>query len=197
MNLLQHGLEVTRSYLYIVRMSDDAKINPGHHGMDVATLRRSATGFALDRDDLNDDPIVQFEDWFRYACETVPLDPNAVTLSTVDSERRPSSRTVLLKSFDERGFRVFHELREPKGRGHRTEPERVRCCFSGPMRRGRSKSTGQRKRFRRRNLSRTSCHGRVAARLAPGFLRRAVSSRRGLCLKASSRRSSRSSGTRT
>ena len=75
--------------------------------MDVAALRRSATGFALDREDLDDDPIVQFEDWFRYACETVPLDPNAVCLSTVDSDNRPSSRTVLLKSFDERGF-VFY-----------------------------------------------------------------------------------------
>ena len=75
--------------------------------MDVASLRRSATGFALDREDLNDDPIVQFEDWFRYACETVPLDPNAVTLATVDSDLRPSSRTVLLKWFDESGFVFF------------------------------------------------------------------------------------------
>src|SRR5210317_389959 len=100
-------MEVTRSYLYIGHMSDDSKNNPGHHGMDVAALRRSATGFALDREDLNDDPIVQFEDWFRYACETVSLDPNAVTLCTVDNEQRPSSRTVLLKSFDERGFVFF------------------------------------------------------------------------------------------
>jgi pyridoxamine 5'-phosphate oxidase len=75
--------------------------------MNVADLRRSATGFALDREDLNSDPIEQFEEWFRYACETVPLDPNAVTLSTVDAELRPSSRTVLLKSFDEQGF-VFY-----------------------------------------------------------------------------------------
>ena len=88
-------------------MSDEIKIPAGHHGMDVADLRRSATGFGLDREDLDDDPIVQFEDWFRYACETVPLDPNAVTLSTVDADNRPSSRTVLLKSFDERGF-VFY-----------------------------------------------------------------------------------------
>ena len=78
-----------------------------HHGMNVGALRRSATGFALDREDLNDDPIVQFEDWFRYACDSVPMDPNAVTLSTVDGQMRPSSRTVLLKSFDEEGF-VFY-----------------------------------------------------------------------------------------
>ena len=78
-----------------------------HHGMNVAGLRRSATGFALDREDLDDDPIVQFEEWFQYACETVAMDPNAVYLSTVDKQNRPSSRTVLLKSFDENGF-VFY-----------------------------------------------------------------------------------------
>ena len=88
-------------------MSDDTKNPAAHHGMDIAALRRSATGFALDREDLDDDPIVQFEDWFRYACETVPMDPNAVVLSTVDGNNYPSSRTVLLKSFDERGF-VFY-----------------------------------------------------------------------------------------
>jgi pyridoxamine 5'-phosphate oxidase len=85
-------------------MSDD---DNKHHGMNVSGLRRSATGFALDREDLDDDPIVQFEEWFQYACETVAMDPNAVYLSTVDNENRPSSRTVLLKSFDENGF-VFY-----------------------------------------------------------------------------------------
>ena len=75
--------------------------------MNVGGLRRSGTGFALDRDDLDDDPIVQFEAWFRYACDTVPMDPNAMTISTVDGQGRPSSRTVLLKSFDDDGF-VFY-----------------------------------------------------------------------------------------
>ncbi len=97
-------------------MSDDMKRPADHHGMDVAGLRRSSTGFVLDREDLNSDPIEQFEDWFRYACETVSLDPNAVTLSTVDSRMRPSSRTVLLKSFDERGF-VFYTNYESKKAG--------------------------------------------------------------------------------
>ena len=109
-------------------MSDDTKNTQGHHGMDVAALRRSATGFALDREDLNDDPIVQFEDWFRYACETVPLDPNAVTLSTVDSGQRPSSRTVLLKSFDERGF-VFYTNYESKKAVHIENNPNVSLLF--------------------------------------------------------------------
>jgi pyridoxamine 5'-phosphate oxidase len=88
-------------------MTDDKQNNPEHHGMNVSALRRSATGFVLDREDLTGDPIEQFEDWFRYACETVPMDPNAFSVSTVDSEGRPSSRTVLLKYFDEKGFVFF------------------------------------------------------------------------------------------
>jgi len=95
-------------------MSNGDNKNPGHHGMNVSELRRSATGFALDRDDLSDDPIVQFEDWFRYACETVPMDPNAASLATVDDQNRPSSRTVLLKYFDDRGFVFFTNYESSK-----------------------------------------------------------------------------------
>jgi pyridoxamine 5'-phosphate oxidase len=109
-------------------MTDDSMKPAAHHGMDVAALRRSATGFALDREDLDDDPIVQFEDWFRYACETVPLDPNAVILSTVDSQQRPSSRTVLLKSFDERGF-VFYTNYESKKAVQMAENPNVSLLF--------------------------------------------------------------------
>jgi len=82
--------------------------------MNVSGLRRSATGFALDREDLHDDPIEQFEDWFSYACETVPMDPNAVSIATVDEHNRPTSRTVLLKYFDERGFVFFSNFESAK-----------------------------------------------------------------------------------
>jgi pyridoxamine 5'-phosphate oxidase len=103
-------------------MADDIKLNPDHHGMNVSGLRRSATGFVLDREDLNADPVVQFEDWFRYACETVPMDPNAVSISTVDAENRPSSRTVLLKYFDERGFVFFTNFESSKASDIETNP---------------------------------------------------------------------------
>ncbi len=85
-----------------------------HLGMNVSELRRSATGFALDREDLHEDPFKQFEDWFRYACETVPMDPNAVSIATVDEHNRPSSRTVLLKYFDEQGFVFFTNFESKK-----------------------------------------------------------------------------------
>lgn len=76
-------------------------------GIDVSSLRRSATGDALEREDLNADPVQQFEDWFQQACDAGMLDPNAMSLSTVDDENRPSCRTVLLKYFDEKGFVFF------------------------------------------------------------------------------------------
>ncbi|MBT8103955.1 MAG: pyridoxamine 5'-phosphate oxidase [Gammaproteobacteria bacterium] len=96
--------------------------------MNVSGLRRSATGFVLDRDDLNDDPVVQFEDWFSYACETVPMDPNAFSIATVDKQNRPSSRTVLLKYFDEKGF-VFFTNFESKKAGHIERNPNVAMLF--------------------------------------------------------------------
>ncbi len=82
--------------------------------MNVSNLRRSATGFVLDREDLHADPIVQFEDWFQHACATVPMDPNALSLATVGSDNRPSIRTVLLKYFDEKGFVFFTNYESEK-----------------------------------------------------------------------------------
>ena len=75
--------------------------------MDVSDLRRSVEDRALEREDLDDNPINQFEAWFGEACDVVELEPNAFALSTVNEAGRPSSRTVLLKYFDEAGFVFF------------------------------------------------------------------------------------------
>lgn len=88
--------------------------NANAAGMDVSDMRRSAIGASLEREDLDDDPIVQFEDWFREACDADYVDPNAMSLATVDEASRPSSRTVLLKYFDDRGFVFFTNLESTK-----------------------------------------------------------------------------------
>jgi len=103
-------------------MADDDKNKPEHHGMNVSGLRRSATGFVLDREDLAEDPMRQFEGWFRHACDTVPMDPNAVSIATVDAQNRPSSRTVLLKYFDEKGFVFFTNYESSKAIHIETNP---------------------------------------------------------------------------
>jgi pyridoxamine 5'-phosphate oxidase len=97
-------------------------------GMDVSDLRRSATGPALEREDLRADPIEQFEHWFRDACDPDRMDPNAMTLSTVDPQHRPASRTVLLKYFDERGFVFFTNLESSKA-GHIAANPNVALLF--------------------------------------------------------------------
>ena len=60
------------------------------------------------------DPFQKFGEWFREAEATVPMDPNAMVLSTVGSGGRPSSRVVLLKGFDQRGFVFFTNLESRK-----------------------------------------------------------------------------------
>ncbi len=58
----------------------------------------------LRRRDLAADPFTQFQKWFNEAVEAQVPEPTAMTLATADKSGQPSARTVLLKSFDERGF---------------------------------------------------------------------------------------------
>ena len=78
-----------------------------NNNIDVADLRRPASGLTLEREDLAENPIQQFESWLRDACESEALDPNAMSVSTVDEQHRPHSRTVLLKYYDDSGFVFF------------------------------------------------------------------------------------------
>lgn len=84
--------------------------------MNVKDLRREYSDTPLRRADLNADPFVQFETWFAEACRAVELDPNAMCVSTVGPDGRPSSRMVLLKSFDNGGFLFFTNLESRKAR---------------------------------------------------------------------------------
>ncbi len=62
------------------------------------------------------DPIALFEQWLKEAEKTEINDPNAMFLSSVDPDGKPSVRTVLLKAHDERGFVFYtnHESRKGK-----------------------------------------------------------------------------------
>ncbi|MFI5839692.1 pyridoxamine 5'-phosphate oxidase [Catenuloplanes sp. NPDC051500] len=69
----------------------------------------------LRRDDLAADWTTQFARWFADA-QAFPLpEPNAMVLSTADADGRPSSRTVLLKDVDARGFTLFTNYDSRKG----------------------------------------------------------------------------------
>jgi pyridoxamine 5'-phosphate oxidase len=68
----------------------------------------------LDEESIKPDPFDQFEVWFRQACEAGLLEPNAMTLATVGPDLKPTTRTVLLKHWDRRGFVFFTNLESRK-----------------------------------------------------------------------------------
>ena len=86
-----------------------------HPHPNVAELRRNYTRDGLRRNDLDPDPVGQFRRWFTDAVAAELVEPNAMVLSTTDG-RRPSSRTVLLKAYDERGFVFFTNYESRKAR---------------------------------------------------------------------------------
>jgi pyridoxamine 5'-phosphate oxidase len=99
--------------------------------VDISSLRRPATDQTLEREDLDDNPVRQFDLWMRQACDSDTLDPNAMSLATVDNNHRPSSRTVLLKYFDEQGFVFFTNLSSTKAT-QIAENENVALLFFWP-----------------------------------------------------------------
>jgi pyridoxamine 5'-phosphate oxidase len=78
------------------------------------------TGFhedrPLDREDLLDDPIAQFNRWLDAAERAGVSLPNAMALATADAGGRPSVRHVLLRGLDDRGFSFFTNRESRKGR---------------------------------------------------------------------------------
>ena len=69
--------------------------------------RREYENPPLSDGSMAEEPFAQFELWFQAAVASEVLEPNAMVLSTVDSNGKPSQRTVLLKYFDRQGFVFF------------------------------------------------------------------------------------------
>jgi len=62
-----------------------------------------------------DEPIRLFAAWFAEAKRAEPVNPDAMTLATVDAAGLPNARMVLLKGFDERGFVFYTNVNSIKG----------------------------------------------------------------------------------
>jgi pyridoxamine 5'-phosphate oxidase len=75
--------------------------------MKLEDIRREYLKDGLDRDMLNDNPIVQFEAWLEQAVAADLPDPTAMVVATVAPDGQPSQRIVLLKHLDEAGFVFF------------------------------------------------------------------------------------------
>ena len=82
----------------------------------ISDLRKSYEQAELDEAAAASVPLQQFDRWFREALAAKLPEPNAMTLATVDGAGRPSTRIVLIKDYDERGFVWYTNYRSRKAR---------------------------------------------------------------------------------
>ncbi len=69
----------------------------------------------LRKQNLDKNPIVQFDRWFKEALESGETDPAVMNLATVGKDKKPSARMVLLKDFNQEGFQFFTNYKSRKG----------------------------------------------------------------------------------
>jgi pyridoxamine 5'-phosphate oxidase len=81
----------------------------------INSLRHDFTKQTLDIKDVHADPILQFEKWFKEAVDSKVNEPNAMSISTVSTEGKPSSRIVLLRNFNKNGFIFYTNYNSKKG----------------------------------------------------------------------------------
>jgi pyridoxamine 5'-phosphate oxidase len=81
----------------------------------LAELRKSYERAELSEDASHADPLKQFDRWLTEAIASEIPEPNAMTLATVASDLRPSTRVVLVKGYDERGIVWYTNYESRKG----------------------------------------------------------------------------------
>ncbi len=97
--------------------------------MDIASQRREYSRETLDESVVDRDPIAQFAKWFDEALKSELREPTAMALATVGADGRPSSRMVLLKGFDARGFVFYTNYESRKGRELAANPHAALLFF--------------------------------------------------------------------
>jgi pyridoxamine 5'-phosphate oxidase len=96
-------------------MSDPSPSSGPASALALADLRKSYERTELSEDASHADPLLQFEQWLKEAVAGQLPEPNAMTLATVGSDLRPSTRVVLIKGYDERGIVWYTNYDSRKG----------------------------------------------------------------------------------
>lgn len=82
----------------------------------LADLRKSYERAELNEDVSHANPLDQFSQWMNEAIGAEVPEPNAMTLATVGSDLRPSTRVVLIKGFDDQGIVWYTNFESRKGK---------------------------------------------------------------------------------
>lgn len=97
----------------------------------LADMRREYTRDGLSEAQAPAEPFPLFQQWFEDAVKTeqLPVEPNAMTLATVDPQGQPHCRVLLLKGLDERGFTFFSNYDSAKGDQLNANPRAAMTFF--------------------------------------------------------------------
>ncbi len=98
-------------------------------------MREHYSEVGLSEADVANDPMLQFEAWFKAWVATEPYDANACIVATVDADGWPSARAVLLKGFDARGFVFYTNRRSAKGSDLELNGRAALCFLWHPLER--------------------------------------------------------------
>jgi pyridoxamine 5'-phosphate oxidase len=82
---------------------------------DISQLRKSYERAELSEEASHADPLRQFDKWLHEAIQSEVPEPNAMTVATVGSNLRPSTRVVLLKGYDAAGIVFYTNYDSRKG----------------------------------------------------------------------------------
>lgn len=101
----------------------------------LADIRTDYQAASLDESDMLASPFEQFDKWFKEALESEVLEVNAMNLATATPNGKPSSRIVLLKGLDEKGFTFFTNYHSDKGQLLAINPQATLNFFWGELER--------------------------------------------------------------
>lgn len=87
----------------------------------IKNIRTDYVKNELNFDDLTVHPFDLFKSWMTDALEQIS-EPNAFVLSTVSTEGKPSSRVLLLRDLDDKGFNFFTNYNSQKSQDIESNP---------------------------------------------------------------------------
>ncbi|MFC0876096.1 pyridoxamine 5'-phosphate oxidase [Saccharicrinis sp. FJH2] len=83
----------------------------------LSDIQIDYNGDPLLEENLPDNPLTLFHNWFEQISATYNSQPNAMILSTHGKNGFPQARVVLLKEYSDKGFSFYTNYNSQKGKG--------------------------------------------------------------------------------
>lgn len=90
--------------------------------MNIASIREDYLMSSLHENEVDKNPIIQFQQWFEQALQANVHEMNAMILGTIDENNKPHSRVVLLKGIEENSFIFFTNYHSHKAKNIDSNP---------------------------------------------------------------------------